>query len=164
MPSEAGFPPHQVASGDLPSNPQTRSKRSAEGQTPRTGPKPSRESTISNVSPALQNDGHIRNDITDGEKTPATFRIENSAGVKRGILRHGQVDAYDMSATLPAEKGFPIQIGSELFRLSGASIMSDGQSPFHHNRQNMESLRVLEHPHTFPSFLRRNYIGMETAV
>ena len=28
---------------------------------------------------------------------------------------------------LPNEKGFPIQIGSELFRLSGASIMSDGQ-------------------------------------
>lgn len=30
---------------------------------------------------------------------------------------------------LPAGKGFPIQIGSELFRLSGASIMSDCQSP-----------------------------------
>jgi len=28
---------------------------------------------------------------------------------------------------LPAEKVFPIQIGSELFRLSGASITSDGQ-------------------------------------
>lgn len=30
---------------------------------------------------------------------------------------------------LPAGKGFPIQIGSELFRLSGASIMSDCQCP-----------------------------------
>lgn len=29
---------------------------------------------------------------------------------------------------LPHEKVFPIQIGSELFRLSGASISSDGMS------------------------------------
>ena len=28
---------------------------------------------------------------------------------------------------LPHEKVFPIQIGSELFRLSGASISSDGE-------------------------------------
>lgn len=30
--------------------------------------------------------------------------------------------------TLPLEKVFSIQIGTELFRLSGASIASDGQS------------------------------------
>ncbi|KAL8798527.1 MAG: hypothetical protein Q9182_006583 [Xanthomendoza sp. 2 TL-2023] len=30
------------------------------------------------------------------------------------------------SSTLPDEKGFSIQVGSELFKLSGASIMSDG--------------------------------------
>ncbi len=35
--------------------------------------------------------------------------------------------AIDASSTLPAEKVFPIQIGSELFRLSGASIASDGK-------------------------------------
>ena len=29
---------------------------------------------------------------------------------------------------LPNQKGFPIQCGSELFRLSGASIMSDGKA------------------------------------
>ena len=34
----------------------------------------------------------------------------------------------DRRSGLPAEKGFPIQIGSELFRLSGSSIMSDCQS------------------------------------
>lgn len=33
------------------------------------------------------------------------------------------------SPTLPAGKVFPIQIGSELFKLSGASISSDGKSP-----------------------------------
>jgi len=31
------------------------------------------------------------------------------------------------TAVLPAGKVFPIQLGSELFRLSGASISSDGQ-------------------------------------
>lgn len=31
--------------------------------------------------------------------------------------------------SLPPEKVFPIQIGSELFRLSGASLASDGQCP-----------------------------------
>ena len=45
------------------------------------------------------------------------------------ILRARQRDALqEGKAPLPAEKGFPIQIGSELFRLSGASIMSDGLS------------------------------------
>lgn len=33
----------------------------------------------------------------------------------------------DIPQILPHEKVFPIQIGSELFRLSGASISSDGQ-------------------------------------
>lgn len=43
------------------------------------------------------------------------------------ILRQRQIEAFrDGGGGLPAEKGFPIQIGSELFRLSGASIMSDG--------------------------------------
>lgn len=30
---------------------------------------------------------------------------------------------------LPHERVFPIQIGSELFKLSGASLSSDGESP-----------------------------------
>ena len=42
--------------------------------------------------------------------------------VPPGIMR----DVNQDHGALPNEKGFPIQIGSELFRLSGASIMSDG--------------------------------------
>ena len=47
-----------------------------------------------------------------------------------GVLRalqpeNGPSEQYP----LPPGKGFPIQIGSELFRLSGASIMSDCQCP-----------------------------------
>lgn len=47
-----------------------------------------------------------------------------------GVLRALQPgNAPSEQFPLPAEKGFPIQIGSELFRLSGASIMSDCQCP-----------------------------------
>ncbi|MCJ1284828.1 hypothetical protein MMC26_004165 [Xylographa opegraphella] len=59
------------------------------------------------------------------------FRADsgNNGGTQRRILRKNQVDAFEDFSGLPTEKGFPIQIGSELFRLSGASIMSDGQAP-----------------------------------
>ena len=48
-----------------------------------------------------------------------------------GILRGppvSQARKYntDIPEILPHERVFPIQIGSELFRLSGASISSDG--------------------------------------
>lgn len=48
-----------------------------------------------------------------------------------GIMRDQDVDGprkwnTDIPLILPHERVFPIQIGSELFRLSGASISSDG--------------------------------------
>ena len=48
-----------------------------------------------------------------------------------GILREDGVPSArkwntDIPNILPHERVFPIQIGSELFRLSGASISSDG--------------------------------------
>lgn len=48
-----------------------------------------------------------------------------------GILREASAAAprkwnTDIPDILPHERVFPIQIGSELFRLSGASISSDG--------------------------------------
>lgn len=50
------------------------------------------------------------------------------AGKTPGVLRALQPgDGPSEQFTLPPGKGFPIQIGSELFRLSGASIMSDCQ-------------------------------------
>ena len=53
--------------------------------------------------------------------------IESLRESQPSILRQRQIDAFkEGNGGLPAEKGFPIQIGSELFRLSGASIMSDG--------------------------------------
>ena len=48
-----------------------------------------------------------------------------------GILREPSIAAprkwnTDIPVVLPHERVFPIQIGTELFRLSGASISSDG--------------------------------------
>lgn len=57
------------------------------------------------------------------------------------------VESPGGSDILPAGKVFPIQIGSELFRLSGASISSDGKhSPCDRVFQSCQ-LRLLEHPH-----------------
>lgn len=48
-----------------------------------------------------------------------------------GILRDGKSSGKNNGTAipriLPHEKVFPIQIGNELFRLSGASISSDGE-------------------------------------
>jgi hypothetical protein len=63
----------------------------------------------------------------------------------------------DIPNILPHERVFPIQIGSELFRLSGASISSDGMYREEGNGMRREArLTNLEHPHTFPSFFNAN--------
>ncbi|MCJ1390343.1 hypothetical protein MMC18_003202 [Xylographa bjoerkii] len=71
-------------------------------------------------------------DKREGETAAVPFRADsdNNEGMRRSILRKNQVDVFEDFSGLPAEKGFPIQIGSELFRLSGASIMSDAPSYF----------------------------------
>ena len=80
----------------------------------------------SSVSIASENPG-IKVDEDEENRSDARTRNEN--GEKTTILRDRQLDAFsDQQGGLPPEKGFPIQIGSELFRLSGASIMSDGDS------------------------------------
>ena len=54
-------------------------------------------------------------------------RSNKGAGEPPSVIRHRSSETLENGAQgLPAEKGFPIQVGSELFRLSGASIMSDG--------------------------------------
>lgn len=44
----------------------------------------------------------------------------------------------ETKSTLPPEKVFSIQIGTELFRLSGASIASDGIIPTNPNKSMSE--------------------------
>ena len=75
-------------------------------------------------------DEGIKIDLSD-DSVRATIeaQYENKDAGAISILRHRRLQAFhDGKPSLPAEKGYPIQIGSELFRLSGASIMSDGLS------------------------------------
>lgn len=45
-----------------------------------------------------------------------------------GVLRLGpRSTSFNSQPSLPDEKGFSVQIGAEVFKLSGASIMSDGR-------------------------------------
>ncbi|KAI9863301.1 MAG: hypothetical protein M1813_003743 [Trichoglossum hirsutum] len=85
---------------------------------------------------------------------------EANSGRTPSIMRTTRAQSFpEIPKILPHEKVFPVQIGSELFRLSGASISSDGQSFscfsfrllrwLHWDRE----LRMLEHPHILPSFL-----------
>ena len=73
-----------------------------------------------------------KSEIADDENSRRYLIQENrGAGKTPGVLRSGPGnDGQNGQFPLPPGKGFPIQIGSELFRLSGASIMSDGQYNF----------------------------------
>jgi hypothetical protein len=57
--------------------------------------------------------------VDSGEDRPAEF--------ERKVLPPSHASAPPMHMALPARKVFPIQIGDKLFRLSGASISSDGK-------------------------------------
>jgi hypothetical protein len=65
---------------------------------------------------------------------------------------------------LPAGKVFPIQIGSELFRLSGASISSDGKHGSNSTLARNSKLRLLEHPHTSRISLANSYTTTVVAL
>ncbi len=78
---------------------------------------PSAASSISNGKPQM--------------KTPGVMRTSDL------LMRNGQ-------SILPHEKAFSIQIGWRLFRISGASINSDGKLVFSGIRQ--LSLKSLERP------------------
>lgn len=106
--------------------------------------------------PSSDNGGSTRPTVT----TPSASNQGNhGAGKPPGILRGSKVQLPP--SILPAEKVFPIQIGSELFRLSGASITSDGRPTI--NLLNFQwRLRILEHPHTFRSFLRNSFAKTKT--
>jgi len=64
---------------------------------------------------------------------PGASGSSGSSGTSRmadppGIMRNPEARNWntDIPNDLPHEKVFPIQIGTELFRLSGASLSSDG--------------------------------------
>jgi hypothetical protein len=65
---------------------------------------------------------------------------------------------------LPAGKVFPIQIGSELFRLSGASLSSDGKHALESWARETIQLRLLEHPHISRISSANNYTTTAVAL
>ncbi|TID18077.1 btb poz domain-containing protein [Venturia nashicola] len=74
-------------------------------------------------------DGDVSNPSQAGDDTPSLKRRETVDVIKE--RRIAEISAK-LTTVLPAGKVFPIQIGSELFRLSGASISSDAPSYFSH--------------------------------
>lgn len=89
---------------------------------------PSRVSSISGHSQTEP----FSPEVIDDDMSNISKRPENRAPPRvPGILRVRQgEDAQSGQQSLPPAKGFSIQIGSENFKLSGASIMSDGQYSF----------------------------------
>ena len=82
------------------------------------------------------------------EKPPGVLRIGDAA-----LLRNGQ-------PTLPVEKAFAIQIGWRLFRLSGASIMSDGECEPVERMVDCTMLKSLERPPTSLPISKNNSAWM----
>lgn len=86
-------------------------------------------STVSSASGQSRGENHLsRSDGQDDEYTSTLSRTEKKGIVNTpGVLRtRTGFEVDDGQHSLPHAKGFSIQIGSELFKLSGASIMSDG--------------------------------------
>ena len=116
-------------------------------------------SRVSSVSGHSQNE-MFNSDTLEDEFASNTSRISENRGAGRtpGVLRTRQgEEVTNGQHTLPHTKGFSIQIGSENFKLSGASIMSDGQSRFAVSSFSWSLLRILEHPHTSQSSSRNSF-------
>lgn len=93
------------------------------------------ESIVSSVSGPSRSDldnftAGLVKDLVKGKQRSEPPSIANGSGHTKipGVVRTGDANLLrNGQPTLPAEKAFAIQIGSRQFRLSGASIMSDGE-------------------------------------
>lgn len=65
---------------------------------------------------------------------------------------------------LPSGKVFPIQIGSELFRLSGASISSDGEYYAGLVTESQSKLTMQERPRTSPIFSESKFTAIKVVL
>ena len=80
-----------------------------------------------------------------------------------GVMRTSDLLMRNVQYTLPNEKAFSIQIGWRLFRLSGASINSDGKFVFSERARSV-SLKSLERPRISQPISRTNYDQMTIAT
>ena len=115
------------------------------------------ESLISGTSSRSRSEfDNFTSETAKGKKRTGPPSISNGkAPIKTpGILRTGDASLLrNGQPTLPAEKAFAIQIGWRLFRLSGASIMSDGE-PITRFNMSGTSLKSLERPPISPPISR----------
>jgi hypothetical protein len=101
-------------------------------------------------------DGDVSNPSQGGEDTERPMASSSKQKETVDLTKERRIAEISskLITVLPAGKVFPIQIGSELFRLSGASISSDGlYSPF---KLCEHLLTVLEHPHISRIILASN--------
>jgi hypothetical protein len=84
-------------------------------------------------------------DLAGSREKAASSSASDAARPQGGAPRRALTDPA-VPMTLPARKVFPIQIGDKLFRLSGASISSDGESIDPCTLSHTQ-LTIQEHPH-----------------
>ncbi|EEH16055.1 hypothetical protein PABG_06142 [Paracoccidioides brasiliensis Pb03] len=116
-----GFIPHKLAF--------TFSSREAQD------PKADHMSSSTNSQPhgASGNDGGGNHSENSPKNEKHSLNIDPGSSTHiPGILKQPNISTKSKTCILPPEKVFPIQIGSELFKLSGASISSDAPSYFSH--------------------------------
>lgn len=139
VPSQGGFDRKKAPIVPPRSTPLTRqlSRDAAESQNEEDRRRSQFGLTPRGLSRVSSTSGHSQTEpfspeVIDDEMSNTSKRLENRAPRRvPGILRTRQGDdAQSGQQALPPAKGFSIQIGSENFKLSGASIMSDGQYSF----------------------------------
>jgi hypothetical protein len=75
----------------------------------------------------MEGHNHLNTSFMDNSLTPITPVIVDPPGILRDPnIPQARKYNTDIPDELPHEKVFPIQIGTELFKLSGASLSSDG--------------------------------------
>lgn len=98
--------------------------------------------------------------------TPIGNNRRNHTPTVPGVLRSGEM-AFNKTTrgSLPAEKAFSVQIGWKLFRLSGASLMSDCESGLRRvvGMQSARShlLMLLERRHISPPISKTRFETMK---
>ena len=112
----------------------SRSQSGEDGQVPSDGAEPAstglaQKSPATTTSTTTSAQGQTRTESADNPRPNTTTTAKKSLRPPASTSKRSQDPSSDSSTTLalPARKVFPIQVGDQLFRLSGASISSDGQ-------------------------------------
>lgn len=93
--------------------------------------------------------------LSSGQPNPLDFQ-EERAQPSGGVSISRTFADSSIAPTLPARKVFPIQIGDRLFRLSGASISSDGEYQTHFESHPLQHTLILQSAFLLFTLLRRS--------